>query len=86
MHVSIFDRLMHGISGAILGAITVAGSLWYFDDIQWSAVAGGAVICGLLAMVIGEPFLHWLKEIWEKENESLEKKDSNFSTPGAPRL
>lgn len=66
------DRIGSAISGAFLGALAGGGlglgvcvfvieGTWLFTG---DTVLFGAIICGTLGMIYGEPFVDWLKENW----------------------
>ena len=58
------ERFLHGLAGLFLGGLITASVLWWWDEINWAIVAGGAGICAVLAFVWGLPFIEWLKELF----------------------
>lgn len=67
------DRIGSAISGTFLGALVGGGlglgvcvfvieGTWLFTG---DTVLFGAIICGILGMIYGEPFVDWLKENWD---------------------
>lgn len=67
------DRIGTAIFGAFLGALVGGGlglgvcvfvieGTWLFTG---DTVLIGAIICGTLGMIYGEPFVYWLKENWD---------------------
>lgn len=66
------DHIANGVAGAMLGTLVGGGlglgvcvfvieGTWLFSG---DTVLFGAVICGTLGMIFGEPFIDWLKENW----------------------
>jgi len=53
-------------AGHFLGGLMIAVSVqwWAVDAVNWIFVAAAALVCGILSLFWGEPFLVWLKDHW----------------------
>jgi uncharacterized membrane protein len=59
-------RAVEGVVAAFFGAFIVMLLMFFWSEIAWHFVYFAAVACGITGFFVGERFLDWLGELFQR--------------------